>query len=758
MTTLDRSSTTAPLPKLTNLSLRDGQQSTLDSKEWVLDTARMTQVLRASSLAGFTAAEVAGGQSFQTAISNGHNPFTIVDALANAQRSSKQVKEVDLQMLFRGANALGFRHYDQDVVEGTLNEFIKSGVTKIRFFDALNDIDNLFLPESVKQKEGIILQAAMCFGNYRHAPERYTDDYYVNYLKALLTKGFNSFAIKDMSGQMTPERMRALLPRLKDLLDGTGFPLDLHLHSTNDELSKETLKTAIELGVDSIETVEGPLSAGSAHHCLSSISSDPLVSSPEFQELQRVSRTVWTASPNRKDGDIPQHLRDKLCEAGVPGGAMPFVVRDLTTQAEVIIDKYQKLRQKKLAATQKFVVHKLNEAQHSPNKKQLSFEGIVELFINELKRVCFDASLPLLVTPTADICAKQAITNLALAKNPYGSTLEDRYLNMNGDTGADPRFTKLVLGHYGEFKTYAQEGETFKPDEEVVAFFEKNNPLGLKRIEQHPSTIQKGGDMRMARDEAWSLIRKHGCKALAFANFDQLSILSALKPSSAPGVNPVEKAVQAYALRAEKVRIGGRGITFPGYETIMQPIVDHLSALYAADHTRKSSGLMKIQLHEFGPNLYRKVFRTYAALSIAQEVTRVRNMLTNLISSDHSTAVIKEAAGFVGKTFEALDFSPADQTEQVYVEARELFKNLTIGELFSSLALLHSLINSVDKHGTSPSLPAEHAITLADLKHGMKGNVTDGTSPWEQRLYSGIRARHFRVETDLRSRVNDWRC
>lgn len=277
MTNLENVSTEAKLPKLTNLSLRDGQQSTLDSKEWVLDTARMTQVLRASSLAGFSAAEVAGGQSFQTAISNGHNPFTIADALANAQRSSKQIEEIDLQMLFRGANALGFRHYDRDVVEATLNEFIKSGVKKIRFFDALNDIDNLFLPDSVKDKEGVILQAAMCFGHYRHAPERYTDDYYVNYLKELLGKGFNSFAIKDMSGQMTPDRMRLLLPRLQELLEGTGFLLELHLHSTNDSMSKDALLTAIELGVDSIETVEGPLCAGSSHHCLESVSDHPMV-------------------------------------------------------------------------------------------------------------------------------------------------------------------------------------------------------------------------------------------------------------------------------------------------------------------------------------------------------------------------------------------------------------------------------------------------------------------------------------------------
>jgi len=380
---------TVMLPRLTNLSLRDGQQSTLDSQEWVLDTAKMTQVLRASSLAGYTGAEVAGGQSFQTAISNGYNPFTITDALSNAQVSSSQLKELDLQMLFRGANALGFRHYDKDVVEATLNEFIKNGVNKIRFFDALNDVDNLFLPESVT--------------------ERYTDDYYVNYLKVLMAKGFNSFAIKDMSGQMTPERIKALFPLLKEVLTDLKAPLELHLHSTNEEMSKLAIQAAIEVGVDSIETVEGPLCGGSAHHDLASVSDDPLCHSEAYKELTRVSRSVWGAKPNRKDADIPEALKKKLCDAGVPGGAMPFVIRDLKTQSSVIVDKYKTLRQKKLAVTQRFKIGKINEPVVADSSSSIDFEDLVELFICELKRVCIDAGLPLLVTPTADICAKQAL-------------------------------------------------------------------------------------------------------------------------------------------------------------------------------------------------------------------------------------------------------------------------------------------------------------------------------------------------------------
>jgi len=713
---------TVMLPRLTNLSLRDGQQSTLDSQEWVLDTAKMTQVLRASSLAGYTGAEVAGGQSFQTAISNGYNPFTITDALSNAQVSSSQLKELDLQMLFRGANALGFRHYDKDVVEATLNEFIKNGVNKIRFFDALNDVDNLFLPESVRNKEGVILQAAMCFGHYAHSPERYTDDYYVNYLKVLMAKGFNSFAIKDMSGQMTPERIKALFPLLKEVLTDLKAPLELHLHSTNEEMSKLAIQAAIEVGVDSIETVEGPLCGGSAHHDLASVSDDPLCHSEAYKELTRVSRSVWGAKPNRKDADIPEALKKKLCDAGVPGGAMPFVIRDLKTQSSVIVDKYKTLRQKKLAVTQRFKIGKINEPVVADSSSSIDFEDLVELFICELKRVCIDAGLPLLVTPTADICAKQAISNLAFSTNPYGDSLEERYLNRNGDTGADPRFTKLVLGHYGEFKAYNSEGTVYSAAEEVLTFFEKFNPSGLKRVVEHPSLEEKRGDMRTARAEAWGLIRRQGCKALSFANFDQLSILYALKPVSAPGVDPVMKAVSAYAKRADSARIGGRGITFTGFETMMQPIIDHLSAMFAADHSLKSD-------------------------EILQETTRVRNMLTNLISSDHTSDRIKLAAGYVGQSFENLDFRPANQTEEEYIAARERFKNLNVGEVFGSLAVLHSMINSVDKHGTNPVFPAERAITMEDIGRGMQKSNSGDFSAWETKLNAGIRARHYRVET-----------
>ena len=199
-------------PRLINLTMRDGQQSTLDSGDWVFEPRDFAKVIAASAEAGFHGAEIAGGQSFQIAIGRGYNPFTILGAISHAISESNNLKDFELQMLFRGANALGFRHYDKDLIEMTLNEFIKNGITKIRFFDALNDIENLELPASVKNAKGITLEGAICFTHYAHAPDRYTNDYFCAYAKTLIEAGYNAIAIKDMSGQLTAERISTLLP------------------------------------------------------------------------------------------------------------------------------------------------------------------------------------------------------------------------------------------------------------------------------------------------------------------------------------------------------------------------------------------------------------------------------------------------------------------------------------------------------------------------------------------------------------------
>ncbi len=743
--------------KITNLTLRDGQQSTLALKDWVLDTAKMARILVASQKAGFDSAEIAGGQSFQTAISNGYNPFAITDALSNALVSADgSVLEIELQMLFRGANALGFRHYDKDVVEATLREFIKNGITKIRCFDALNDIDNLDIPESVRDSKGVVMQGALCFGHYHEAPERYTDDYFLAYAKQLVEKGFRQIAIKDMSGQMTAARIATLLPKLQEYLRPQGIPIELHIHSTNELTSREAATKAIELGIDSIETVEGPLAGGSSHHSLESIAPSRVINQRAYRELVDLSTRVWGTQIQRKDEEIQAELKTRLCRAGVPGGAMPFVIRDLKTQMPTIVAKRAQILEKEKNRRDKFVVHREGVATHESHG-ELDFSDVLELFLIELKRVCKDAGYPLLVTPTADICCKQAISNLAFSVNPYSEDITERYIHSSGNTGADPRFAKLVLGHYGECKAYDQKGSVYRSEENVLDFFEEYNPLQLTRVKKHPSTKMLGNDMCQARAAAWKLIHTQGSKALSFANFDQLTLMYALRPAGAHGVDPIEKAVLAYTERADSVRIGETGVTFPGFKVIMQPILEHLGALFAQRSTITPEQAMNLPLGTFGQNLYRRLFRTYVTLPITQEVTRVRNNLTNLISSDHTSPQLKESVALVGASFDNLDFRPVQVGETHYEEAREAFRQLSIADLFGALALTHSLINSVDKHGTDPWSPVEKAITMAEIRRYGRSKIEEGATEWERKLASSIGTRYYQVETVLQRHIERWR-
>jgi len=496
------------MPKLINLTMRDGQQSTLDAANWIFEPRDYAKIIAASEEAGFSGVEISGGQSFQIAIGRGYNPFTVLGSISHALNSRSKVKPFELQMLFRGANALGFRHYDKDLLEITLKEFIQQGITKIRCFDALNDIENLELPDSVRKTEGIVFEGAICFTHYADAPERYTNDYFCRYTETLLEAGYNAIGIKDMSGQLTAERVSTLVPALLEILSPKGIPLTLHCHSTNAEASKAAITQALEYDIAAIETSEGSLSGGSSHHALSDVAPDLIPDTHSYKKLSERVNSLWGEYPDRKDHEIPQNLKEQLCAAGVPGGAMPFVVSDLRQQEPTIRAKYL-------------------SSPHTENipLAEDDFSAVVDLFIAELKRVCQDAGLPLLVTPTADICCKQAIANLAFGSDPYAEGLAERYLSKAGQPNPDPRYAKLILGYYGELKAYDGKESVHGPTEDVLYFFQGHNALHLKKSQHHPSQAPNGGDLREAQQAAWQLIQKLGSEALSFANFDQLTIL-----------------------------------------------------------------------------------------------------------------------------------------------------------------------------------------------------------------------------------------
>ncbi|MEO1856256.1 MAG: hypothetical protein ABGY95_02670 [Rubritalea sp.] len=725
-------------PKLVNLTMRDGQQSTLDAADWLFESYNYAKLIAASRKAGFHGAEVSGGQSFQIAINRGYNPFIVLGAISHGISKAPESEPFDLQMLFRGANALGFRHYDKDIIEITLKEFIKHGITKIRFFDALNDIENLELPESIKSAAGVTLEGAICFTHYADSPERYTDAYFCSYAEALIDAGYNAIAIKDMSGQLTADRVTTLIPALLAILSPKDIPLSLHCHSTNEENSKNTIRKATSYGIHAIETVEGVLSGGSAHHSLSTIAPEFIADKSAYNQLSQKTAQLWGSKPVRRDQDIPQDLKEQLCAAGVPGGAMPFVIRDLQQQESAIRAKY------------------LASGKTSQNVEL--FSDILNIFIKELKLVCHDAGLPLLVTPTADICCKQAIMNLAMGSAPHSGSLADRYLNRSGQPNPDTRFAKLILGYYGELKSYDERGSVYRASDEVIQFFEAYNPLQLKRIANHPSKSPSGGDLQAAQHAAWQLIQKMGAKALSFASFDQLTILYAQKPTTGlQADDPIAKAVETYTRRSEGALIDGRGRTFPDYETLMGPILNCLGAIFALDSELDPGDIPNFKLEELGTNLYNRLFDIYIDLPIWANVTVLNNHLSKLLSSSHTSEELKIAVRHVSDTLTALDLRPLRQEKEKLGEALTAFKELTINELFNSLALINSFINDVAKYATNPKEYAERCLDMTDVSKLSKPPATERKlSAWETHIQQSLTGKYLRLEADFQHRSALW--
>lgn len=728
--------------KLINLTLRDGQQSTLDAADWLFEPRDFAKVIAASAKAGFHGAEIAGGQSFQIAIGRGYNPFSVLGGVSHAVNATPGIEDFELQMLFRGANALGFRHYDKDVIEITLKEFIKHGITKIRFFDALNDIDNLELPESIKSAVGVVLEGAICFTHYPDAPERYTDDYFCHYTRALLAAGYNAIAIKDMSGQLTPERVETLVPALLEILDPLKIPLTLHCHSTHAENSSAAIIQAVQYGIHAIETCEGVIAGGSAHHALETVAPELVKDADAYRHLSEKIARLWGSQPDRKDKGVPQSIKEQLCAAGVPGGAMPFVIRDLEQQQSTIRAKY-------LSSGKAL----------DPGVDLNDFSTIVDLFVVELKRVCRDAGLPLLVTPTADICCKQAIANLAIGADPYSDTLAERYLNRGGQANPDPRYAKLILGYYGELKSYEADGKLHGATQEVIQFFEANNVLQLKATQTHPSKHSNGGDLREAQQSAWQLIQKMGAEALSYASFDQLTILYALKPASVvQSADPIAVAVETYLLRAERSKIDGRGRTFPGYKTLMQPMLMQLSAMFALRPVLRARDIPEFPLKKLGDNLCSQLFDIYIDLPIWINVTVLKNHLSKLLSSEHITPGLLVAVHHVSESLIELDARPTLHDKANLAEALARFKRMTIADLINSLALINSFVNDVAKYATNPKAYAARIITIADLKRLAKpDNHGPKMGPWESGIQQSITGKYLRLESDFQRRAEDWR-
>jgi oxaloacetate decarboxylase alpha subunit len=234
--------------KITETILRDAHQSLIATR---MTTEQMLPVLEKMDQVGYHAVECWGGATFDASLR-----FLKEDPWERLRIIRKGFKNTKLQMLFRGQNILGYRHYADDVVEYFVQKSIANGIDIIRIFDALNDIRNLECAVKATNKENGHAQIAISYT----LGDAYTTDYYVNLAKKIEELGASSICIKDMAGLLVPYEATKLVTALKKAVK---IPIDLHTHYTSGVAAMTYMK-AVEAGCDIIDTAISPFAMGTS--------------------------------------------------------------------------------------------------------------------------------------------------------------------------------------------------------------------------------------------------------------------------------------------------------------------------------------------------------------------------------------------------------------------------------------------------------------------------------------------------------------
>ena len=203
--------------RITETVLRDGHQSLAATR---MSTDDMIPVLEKMDEIGYYSLECWGGATFDACLR-----FLDEDPWERLREIKKRVKKTPLQMLLRGQNLLGYRHYADDVVEYFVQKSIANGIEIMRIFDALNDLRNLETAVNAAKKEGGHVQLAMAYTTGR----AYTLDYWKKLANDMQSMGADSICIKDMAGILLPKEARSLVTALKETV---SIPIQLHSHCT----------------------------------------------------------------------------------------------------------------------------------------------------------------------------------------------------------------------------------------------------------------------------------------------------------------------------------------------------------------------------------------------------------------------------------------------------------------------------------------------------------------------------------------------
>ena len=234
--------------KITETILRDAHQSLIATR---MTTQQMLPIIETMDRVGYHAVECWGGATFDASLRFlKEDPWERLRILRNGFKNTK------LQMLLRGQNLLGYRHYADDVVEYFVQKSIANGIDIIRIFDALNDLRNVKCAVDATKKEKGHAQIAIAYT----LGDSYTTEYYVNIAKQIEEMGADSLCIKDMAGLLIPYEATNLVTAIKSEIK---IPIEVHTHYTSGVGGMTYLK-AVEAGCDIIDTAISPFSMGTS--------------------------------------------------------------------------------------------------------------------------------------------------------------------------------------------------------------------------------------------------------------------------------------------------------------------------------------------------------------------------------------------------------------------------------------------------------------------------------------------------------------
>ena len=234
--------------KITETVLRDAHQSLIATR---MPIEEMLPIIDTMDKVGYNAVECWGGATFDSCLR-----FLKEDPWDRLRKLRAGFKDTKLQMLLRGQNILGYKHYPDDVVEYFVQKSIANGIDIIRIFDCLNDMRNLETSVKASKKEGGHAQVTLVYT----LGDAYTDEYWMNISKEIESMGADSICIKDMSGLLLPYEAEKLVKNMKS---STKLPIELHTHYTSGEASMTYMK-AVEAGVDIIDTAISPFALGTS--------------------------------------------------------------------------------------------------------------------------------------------------------------------------------------------------------------------------------------------------------------------------------------------------------------------------------------------------------------------------------------------------------------------------------------------------------------------------------------------------------------